>query len=98
MIKNYPPKQPGKLVARANRKVVKLDWQIVGDQKAVTYTVIRKVGSAPTNETDGEVLESDLTINFFEDISASSAVAYYYSVFASRGGINSTLKIGRAHV
>lgn len=91
MIKNYPPKQPGKLVARANRKVVKLDWQIVGDQKAVTYTVIRKVGSAPTNETDGEVLESDLTINFFEDISASSAVAYYYSVFASRGGINSTL-------
>ena len=91
MIKNYPPKQPGRLTARANRKAVKLDWQIVGDQKAVTYTVIRKVGSAPTNETDGEVLESDLTINFFEDISATSAVAYYYSVFATRGGVNSSL-------
>ncbi len=91
MIKNYPPKQPGKLIARANRKVVKLDWQIVGDQKAVTYTVVRKVGSTPANESDGEVLESDLTINFFEDVSASSAVAYYYSVFASRGGINSSL-------
>lgn len=90
MIKNYPPKQPGKLVARANRKAIKLDWQTIGDQKAVTYTIVRKVGSAPVNETDGEVIESDLTINFFEDSSATSAMAYYYSVFASRGGVSST--------
>lgn len=91
MIKNYPPKQPGKLIARANQKVIKLDWQVNGDQKAITYTVIRKIGSAPISENDGEVLESDLTINFFEDSTASSAVAYYYSVFASRGGVNSSL-------
>lgn len=91
LIKNYPPKQPGKLTARANRKVVKLEWQTVGDQKAVTYTIVRKVGSPPANETDGDILESDLTIDFYEDMTASSAVAYYYSVFASRGGVNSAL-------
>lgn len=91
IIKNYPPKAPTILKAQVVRNSVKLDWGLEGDQKAVTYTVIRKVGSAPANDEDGEILEADLTINFFEDSAVVSAIPYYYAVYAERGGIRSAL-------
>lgn len=91
ILKNYPPKAPRQLTFKIVRKTVKLDWEVEGNQSAITYTVIRKIGSAPSNHEDGEVIESGLSINFFEDPSVISATAYHYGVFAERGGIHSAI-------
>lgn len=91
ILKNYPPKSPKQLTFKIVRNTVKLDWLVEGNQSAVSYSVIRKIGSAPSNDEDGEILEDGLSINFFEDSSAISATAYYYGVFAERGGIRSSV-------
>ncbi len=93
VLKNYPPKAPRIITTRIVRNTVKIDWQTEGDQSAVTYTILRKIGSAPANDEDGEVLEDGLTINFFEDSGVVSATAYFYGVFAERGGVRSKLVI-----
>ncbi len=89
VLKNYPPKPPKSITTRVVRNTVKIDWQTEGDQSAVTYTIVRKIGSAPANDEDGDVLEDGLTINFFEDSGVVSATAYFYGVFAERGGVRS---------
>lgn len=93
VLKNFPPKPPHHLIAKIFRNTVKLDWQTEGNQDAITYTVIRKVGSAPANDQDGDVLEKDLTINFYEDPSVVSATAYYYAVFSVRGDVCSQIAV-----
>ena len=91
ILKNYPPKDPTNLIATDRKNVVKLEWTPNGNQKAVTYTVLRKVGSQPVNDEDGTVVESGLTINFYEDSTVAPATNYYYAVFAERGGIRSKI-------
>ncbi|MBE6530018.1 MAG: hypothetical protein E7680_05415 [Ruminococcaceae bacterium] len=93
ILKSYPPKAPCNVVAHIVRNSVKLDWQVTGDQNAITYTVIRKIGSAPTNVDDGDIMEKDLSINTFEDVSCVSATAYYYGIFAVRGGVVSSVSV-----
>ena len=91
ILKNYPPKDPTNLIASDRKNVIKLEWTPNGNQKAVTYTIIRKVGSQPVNDEDGTIVESGLTINFYEDSTVAPAVDYYYAVFAERGGIRSKI-------
>lgn len=91
ILKNFPPKDPIDVNATINRQTVKIEWKNPGNQTAVTYTVIRKIGSVPANDGDGTILASNLTINFFEDSAVSPATAYYYAVYAERGGVRSKL-------
>ena len=65
---------------------VRIEWTKNGNQTLTTYTIIKKVGSKPTSITDGTVIESNVTINFYEDSNLVSATPYYYAVFADRYG------------
>lgn len=91
ILKNFPPKDPTNVTATVTRQNVKIEWKIIGNTTAVTYDVIRKVGSVPANDEDGTIIGKDLTINFFEDSAVSPATTYYYAIYAKRGGVRSRL-------
>lgn len=76
----------------------RIEWTKNGNQTLTTYTIIRKVGSKPTSINDGTVIESNLTINFYEDNKIVSATPYYYAVFADRCGKPSGLVSGNGAV
>lgn len=63
---------------------VRVEWTKNGNQNLTSYTLLKKVGSKPTNATDGTVIASNITINFYEDKNIVSATPYYYAVFAER--------------
>jgi len=80
-----PPDAPSNVrVNITGNNAVRIEWTKNGNQNLTTYTVIKKVGSRPTSVTDGTVIESNLTINFYEDSNVVSATPYYYAVFADR--------------
>ncbi len=91
VLKSYPPKSPKNLKVRVIKNSVKLDWMTDGNQNAVTYSVIRKAGSPPADERDGEIIDEELSVNFSEDASVSPATPYYYGVFAVRGEVASSV-------
>ena len=80
-----PPDAPSNVkVNVTGNNTVRIEWTKNGNQNLTTYTVIKKVGSKPASVTDGTVIESNLTINFYEDSNVISATPYYYAVFADR--------------
>ena len=88
----YPPNTPSNLKVMVNdNKFVRIEWDIGNDSEGNLYTIIKKVGSAPTSVTDGEMVINNLSLNFFDDSGVVSAVQYYYGVFATRADVNSAL-------
>ena len=92
ILQKYPPQAPGNVrLSITDNSVVHIEWTKNGNQNMTTYTVIKKVGSKPTSPTDGTVLESNLSINFYEDSNIVSATPYYYAVFADRCDVKSAV-------
>ncbi len=92
LLQKFKPQPPANLRASVSGgKVIRVEWNKVGDQNMVTYTVIKKVGSRPTNHTDGTVVASNLTLNFYEDNTIVAATPYYYAVYADRCEITSDI-------
>jgi len=89
IISKFPPKAPESVTAKIKDNSALITWVQNKPQKLATYTVIRKNGSRPTSITDGVIVASELSINFFEDKTIVSDTPYYYAVFSSRLGINS---------
>jgi len=89
ILSKFPPKAPENVNAKIKENSALITWVQNKPQNLVTYMVIRKNGSRPTSITDGTVVASELSINFFEDKTIVSGVPYYYAVFSSRLGINS---------
>ena len=88
----YPPTAPGNLrVIVVDNNYVRLEWNPGADSDGNKYTIIKKVGSAPTSPSDGELVINNLSLNFFDDNGVVSALQYYYAVFATRADINSAL-------
>lgn len=88
----YPPNTPSNLKVMVNdNKFVRVEWDVGKDAEGNLYTVIKKIGSAPTSATDGEIVINNLSLNFFDDSGVVSAVQYYYAVFATRADVNSSL-------
>lgn len=92
ILQKYPPAAPtGFQVRTVDDSFARLEWVKQGSQNMTTYTVIKKVGAKPTSADDGAVVESGLSINFYEDENIASATPYYYAVYAERCGIRSAL-------
>lgn len=92
ILRSSPPKRPSALRSReGDDGKVTLEWDPVGDQKQVTYTLVRKLGAVPKNTDDGTVIAHDLTLTFYEDRGLAPATDYYYGVFAERCGVRSEL-------
>ena len=88
----YPPNAPSNLkVMVIDNSYVRIEWDPGKDNEGNTYTIIKKIGSAPTSVTDGELVINNLSLNFFDDNGVVSALQYYYGVFATRADINSAL-------
>ena len=89
IISKFPARVPDNVKAENKGDSALISWVQSKPQKLVTYSVIRKNGSPPTSNTDGNIVASELTINFFEDKTIISDTPYYYAVFSSRLGTNS---------
>lgn len=84
-----PPAAPIRFVASLSEdaRTTRLSWEPgFGSTDDVHYEVIRKVGSAPKNNTDGTRLKGQITTSSYEDLDQPVAVKVYYGVSASRGG------------
>ncbi len=93
-LQKFPPKTPAApVISVSDDGKVHLEWRKEGDQKLVTYTVIKKIGTAPQNVKDGSLVEENLEINFYEDSNIVSATPYHYAVFATRCGVTSGLLV-----
>lgn len=92
ILQKYPPQVPANFrVTVTGSNAIRLEWSKSGNQASVTYTILKKVGSKPTGITDGDVIGSNLTIDFYEDTNIVSATPYYYAVYAVRSGITSAI-------
>ena len=91
-IRKYPPAAPTtpKIFVSEDGKV-HLEWSKAGNQKLVTYKIIKKIGSRPQNVKDGTVIDENLEINFYEDANITSATPYYYAVCAVRCEVESAM-------
>ncbi len=83
-----PPPPPANLVARSIGNRFRLTWKAAGSGRRVTYRVIRKTGSAPRDENDGEKV-ADVRAQDVDDAEAPVGAACFYAVYAVRGGVAS---------
>ena len=93
IMQKYPPKPVSNLRVRTEKNKVRLEWDDNIKQDLITYTVIKKIGIAPTNAEDGNIVDSGLSVKFFEDSSIVSATAYYYAVYVERYGVRSPIAV-----
>ena len=91
ILQKFPPKAPMGVTAKLAGNGVYLEWNDNSGQEHVTYTVIKKIGVAPTSVDDGAVAAEGLSIKFYEDNSIVPASPYYYAVYAERFGIKSQI-------
>ncbi|MGM9968968.1 MAG: hypothetical protein ACI35S_01060 [Anaeroplasma sp.] len=81
----YPPEAPKNLICKIkDNSYVSIDWSAPNKDSNTTFTIIRKIGSMPTGITDGTIMEEHTSLTFYEDHSITSAVIYYYAVYAER--------------
>lgn len=92
ILQKFPPKPVGAVRAALDGNTVRLEWDDASQQEHVTYTVIKKIGVAPTNAEDGAIAEKELSIKFCEDANVVSASPYYYAVYAERCGVKSPIR------
>ena len=90
ILQKFPPKPVTGLRASLDGGKIRLEWGAV-KQDYVTYTVIKKVGVAPTSAEDGALVEDGLSICFYEDLNIVSATPYFYAVYAERYGVRSSI-------
>lgn len=94
LLQKYPPKAPKTIrQSISDGNVVRIEWDKSDSANMTTYTIVKKVGSKPTSPSDGTVLDSNLTITFYEDQNIVSATPYYYGVFAERCGVQSNVVV-----
>jgi hypothetical protein len=86
--RSLPPSAPLRLsvAASPDGRVAVVTWSPgFGSTEDVRYRVLRKLGAAPRNAQDGEVITDRLSDTRFEDLHAPIASETYYAVAASRG-------------
>lgn len=93
ILKKYPPKAPDRVNCTiTDDGKVNIEWSAAGDS-SVSYTVVRKTGTAPKNISDGTPVAKDLILTFFEDANIGAGTKYYYGVYATRFGVNTALTV-----
>jgi len=88
-LSSIPPPAPQGLKVAAIQRSFSLSWQEIKTRRGVEYKVLRRAGGVPANDTDGEVL-ARLAGTRFDDLTASTGVAWHYAVYAIRDGVASS--------
>lgn len=84
IMQKYPPQPVTNLRIGIEKNKVRIEWDDDSKQEFTSYTIIKKIGIAPTTDEDGAVVDEGLSVRFFEDSVVVSATPYYYAVFAER--------------
>ena len=98
ILQKFPPKPVGAVRAILDDNKVRLEWDDASQQEYITYTVVKKIGIAPTSAEDGSIVEKELSIKFCEDANIVSASPYYYAVYAERYGVKSPVRTAMAPI
>ena len=93
IMQKYPPQPVTNLRIGIEKNKVRIEWDDDSKQEFTSYTIIKKIGIAPTTDEDGAVVDEGLSVRFFEDSVVVSATPYYYAVFAERYGVKSKISI-----
>lgn len=93
IMQKFPPHQVTDLHAIIEKDKVRLEWEDKEKQDFVTYRIIKKIGIAPSDPDDGALVDSGLSVHFFEDANIVSATPYYYAVLAERYGVFSKIAV-----
>lgn len=84
------PPAPARLIVRPIPAGFRLSWEPVRVPGELRYRVMRKAGSVPWDEGDGEVIASTSATQA-DDPSVPPGVAWHYAVFTLRAGLASTV-------
>jgi tetratricopeptide (TPR) repeat protein len=82
-----PPPSPTNLRASLLGPGFRLTWQPPATNRSLTYRLLRKAGSAPCHCGEGEIVGESRSVSL-DDFKAPAGVAWYYAVFALRGGVS----------
>ena len=86
-IDTIPPADATSFVATPGNAQVSLSWANPGDADFAGVKIIRKVGSAPTNNTDGTQIFNAIGTNFV-DSGLTNATQYFYALYAFDTAVN----------
>lgn len=84
------PPAPARLIVRPIAGGLRLSWEPVRIPGDVRYRVLRKQGSVPWDEGDGEMIASTADAQA-DDTTVTPGVPWYYAVFTLRSGLASTV-------
>jgi hypothetical protein len=84
------PPAPARLIVRPIPAGFRLSWEPVRAPGELRYRVVRKAGSVPWDEGDGEVVASTSAAQA-DDPSVPPGAPWYYAVFTLRAGLASTV-------
>lgn len=85
ILSKYPPAAPVKLEISTSKKGNVLSWTASPALGIMSYQVIKKAGSAPTDIQDG-ILVGTVDRCGIEDRNIDPGIEYFYAVFAERAG------------
>jgi hypothetical protein len=73
------------------RDTVQMEWESDGDP-ATRFYIIRKIGEAPIDHHDGELIARDLTELSYDDTGLIPATEYYYALYSVKNGVRSPIE------
>ncbi len=88
LLENYPPLVPENLNYKINENAVEINWEESKSVGQIEYILVKKQGSYANDINDGEKIYEGGECRY-SDSDIVEAKAYYYTVFASRLGLNS---------
>lgn len=93
LLERYPPLPPTEVTVESDNETRCnfISWKGSGEQ-GVTYTIVRKKGTAPVDVLDGEALAT-VGGNSYADETPLCGVPMYYAVAARKGPVNSKIAL-----
>ena len=85
MMKPSPVKNLTCGISGTSNLTCSISWSASGD-RGVKYTVVRKKEAIPKNQSDGDVLATDISSLEYKDTGILPGITYGYAVFAGRRG------------
>jgi tetratricopeptide (TPR) repeat protein len=85
VLATIPPPAPEQLTVHPGAAGFRLSWKATSASGSVSFVVVRKAGTSPQDEADGEVL-GEVREALLDDASAPVGEPIHYAVFARRGG------------
>lgn len=93
-VQSTPPEQAGAVTAVASKGATHISWHRPASGGELTYVVVRKEGSRPLSESDGDTLtHTPITDTAFVDKEMPQGVDVYYGVVVKRYGNSSAMSV-----